>query len=48
MFDSLAWRRECYERYLLDLDDDEDLDDEDDFWEDTEDEADTAMGAWPA
>ena len=23
MFDRLAWRRECYERYLLGLDDDE-------------------------
>ena len=30
MFDRLAWRRECYERYLL-LDDGEDeLDDRDD------------------
>ena len=28
MFDRLAWRRECYERYLLGLDDEEDLDDE--------------------
>ena len=28
MFDRLAWRRECYERYLLLLDDEEDeLDD---------------------
>ena len=26
MFDSLAWRRECYERYLLDDEEDE-LDD---------------------
>jgi hypothetical protein len=34
MFDSLAWRRECYERYLLGLDyEEEDFDEEmDDFW----------------
>jgi hypothetical protein len=42
MFDRLAWRRECYERYLL-LDDGEDeLDDRDDreeaaYWADAED-----------
>ena len=27
MFDRLAWRRELYERYLLDLDDEEEFDD---------------------
>jgi hypothetical protein len=52
MFDSLAWRRDFYDRYLLGLDDDEEeeLDEEeeeeeDDFWEDHEDEADTPMGS---
>jgi hypothetical protein len=34
MFDHLAWRQECSERYLLTLDDDE-LDDEE-FWTDTD------------
>ena len=28
MFDRLAWRRELYERYLVDLDDEEESDDE--------------------
>jgi hypothetical protein len=32
MFDRLAWRRECYERYLL-------LDDEEDELDDTEEAA---------
>ncbi len=39
MFDRLAWRRECYERYLL-LDDKEDeLDDTEEaaYWADAED-----------
>jgi hypothetical protein len=38
MFDRLAWRREFYERYLLGLDDEEELDDEeiDAFWSDVE------------
>ena len=39
MFDRLAWRRECYERYLL-LDDGEDeLDDREEaaYWADAED-----------
>jgi hypothetical protein len=35
MFDHLAWRRDRYERYLLDLDDEEELDDEE-FWVDLE------------
>jgi hypothetical protein len=35
MFDSLAWHRECYERYLLGLDDEDELDDEE-FWADPE------------
>ena len=39
MFDHLAWRRECYERYLLDLDDEEELDDEE-FWVGPEEPAD--------
>ena len=30
MFDRAAWRRECYERYLLDLDDEEQADNDDD------------------
>jgi hypothetical protein len=29
MFDRLAWRRELYERYLVDLDDEEEFDDYD-------------------
>jgi hypothetical protein len=32
VFDRAAWRRECYERYLLGLDEEE-LDDEE-FWAD--------------
>ena len=40
MFDRLAWRRECYERYLLDDEEDEEdeLDDreEADYWADAE------------
>ena len=41
MFDSLAWRRECYEGYLLGLDDEDDEDDEEEldgeeFWADPE------------
>ena len=32
MFDRLAWRRECYDHYLLGLDDDEPDDEE--FWTD--------------
>ena len=31
MFDRLAWRRECYDHYLLALDDEDELDDEE-FW----------------
>lgn len=34
MFDRLAWRRECYEHYLLGLDDEDELDDKE-FWTDT-------------
>jgi hypothetical protein len=43
MFDRLAWRRECYERYLFLLDDEEDEEDELDareeaaYWADAED-----------
>jgi hypothetical protein len=33
MFDSLAWRRECYDHYLLGLDDEDELDEE--FWTDS-------------
>jgi hypothetical protein len=29
MFDRLAWRRECYERYLLGLDDEDDEEEHD-------------------
>jgi hypothetical protein len=29
VFDRLAWHRECYERYLLGLDDEAELDDDD-------------------
>jgi hypothetical protein len=35
MFDRLAWRRECYDHYLLGLDDANE-DDDDEFWTDTE------------
>jgi hypothetical protein len=35
MFDHLAWRRERYDRYLLDLDDEDELDDEE-FWTGTD------------
>jgi len=39
MFDSLAWRRQMYERHLLGLDDDELDDDEElDEWDDVEEE----------
>ena len=31
MFDRFAWRRECYDDYLLGLDDEDELDDEE-FW----------------
>jgi hypothetical protein len=34
MFDSLAWRRECYDHYLLGLDDEDEPDDEE-FWTNT-------------
>jgi hypothetical protein len=34
MFDRLAWRRECYDHYLLGLDDEDEPDDEE-FWTDT-------------
>jgi hypothetical protein len=44
MFDRLAWRRECYERYLLGLDGDEEPGDEEpgdeEFWADPEEQAD--------
>jgi hypothetical protein len=50
MFDSLAWRRECYERYLLDDEEDE-LDDREEaaYWADAEgrspiDDYDTPLG----
>jgi hypothetical protein len=36
MFDRLAWRRECYDHYLLGLDDDEPDDEE--FWTDPADQ----------
>jgi hypothetical protein len=35
MFDRFAWRRDGCEHYLLDLDDEEELDDEE-FWVDLE------------
>jgi hypothetical protein len=38
MFDRAAWRRECYERYLLDLDDEEELDNEE-LWTDPEEQS---------
>jgi hypothetical protein len=34
MFDRFAWRRECYDHYLLGLDDDDEPDDEE-FWTNT-------------
>jgi len=57
MFDRLAWRRECYERYLL-LDDDEaelddsELDDSEEaaYWADAEDPSRTPIAQklrWP-
>jgi hypothetical protein len=38
MFDRLAWRRECYEHYLLGLDDEDDEEelDAEEFWADPE------------
>jgi hypothetical protein len=36
MFDRLAWRRECYDHYLLGLDDE---DDDEEFWTDTTEQA---------
>jgi hypothetical protein len=34
MFDRFAWRRECYDHYLLGPDDEDELDDEE-FWTNT-------------